>query len=245
MKHMMLAVAAVFLSFPALAQDTETPKQWSEAELGHFVTEYLMSNPQVLLDSVDQYAKAQAEQAEARANDLIQENADVLFRNDGLPEAGNPDGDVTVVEFLDYNCGYCKKAMKDVMSLIGEDQNLRLVMVDIPILGQPSTDAAKWALAAGKQGRYLDYHVALMEHSGRLDVAQLAVIANRLGLDVDRLRKDAESEGISQQLAANVELARRLSIRGTPAFIVDETLVRGYVGLDALREGVAAARDEG
>ena len=244
MKITFLSLLITFLSVPAMAQEdpTDPPQMWSQKELGVFITDYLMNNPQVLLDSVDQYARTQAEQAEARANDLVRENSDVLFRNAALPEIGNPQGDVTMVEFLDYNCGYCKNAMEDVFALIGEDENVRVILVDIPILGPASTAAAKWALAAQKQGWYMDYHIALMEHSGRLDVPQLVVIANRLGLDVDRLRADAESEAVLNQIGENIELARRLGIRGTPAFVVEDTLVRGYVGLDGLKQAVADAR---
>lgn len=242
-KLILTAMVSMCIAAPAFAQESDKAKKWSQSEMERMMAEFLMNNPQILLDSVDQYAKAQAEEAQARADVLIRDNADTLFNNANLPVIGNPKGDVTVVEFVDYNCGYCKKAMDDVMTLIGEDNNIRVIMVDIPILGEASTEAAKWALAAAKQDKYLDYHVALMDFSGRLNAAEMAVIAARLGLDVDQLRKDKDSQAVQAQIANNIELARRLGIRGTPAFVVGERLVRGYVGLDALRQGVSEARN--
>lgn len=253
MKNTLLALTATVLTLsaatlsaltPALANETKK-REWSQVELEGFMADFLMNNPKILLDSVDNFAKAQASQADERAQELVRQNADNLFANDALPEAGNPKGDVTIVEFLDYNCGYCKKAMADVMTLIGEDKNVRLLMVDIPILGPSSTEAAKWALAAKLQGRYLDYHVALMEHSGRLSEPQLMMIADRIGLDTDQLRRDKDSDEVTKMINDNIDLARRLSITGTPAFIVGKDLVRGYVGLPALKQGVAAAREDG
>jgi protein-disulfide isomerase len=186
--------------------------------------------------------REQQEAKERVSEGAVRENMDWLYSNDKHPTAGNPDGDVTVVEFFDYNCGYCKRALSDIMTIIGEDPNVRVVFIELPILGPGSTEAAKWAKASMAQGRYLEYHVALMEHRGRLNEAQLEMIAKKVGLDVDKLKEDKEADYVANQLDENIAMARTLGITGTPAFVIGEDLARGYVGLEALKQGIAQKR---
>lgn len=215
-----------------------------EDELGNFIRDYLMDNPQIIVEAVEMYSRQEQAAAAERASDAVRANQDWLYNNDAHPTAGPADASVAVVEFFDYNCGYCKRALSDIMTVLGEDDDLRVVFIELPILGDSSTEAAKWALAAEKQDMYLEYHVALMEHQGRLNDAQLANIAEKVGLDVAKLRQDKDDDAILEQLQENIDKARELGITGTPAFIIGDELARGYVGLDGLRAGVKQNRGD-
>jgi protein-disulfide isomerase len=245
-------IASTF-AMPAMAQDDmadidplvvpdEFPSIEDELEMGEFIRGYLMSNPEVIIEAVEAYSARKKLEEQQKANDSVKENADWLYSNDDHPDAGNPDANISIVEFFDYNCGYCKRALSDVMTVLGEDDQVRVVFVELPILGEASTEASKWALAAHKQNLYLEYHVALMEHQGRLNEVTLATIAEKVGLDLDKLRSDKEEPEIMEQLNENINMARTLGITGTPAFTIGEDLARGYVGLDGLKAGIEQNR---
>lgn len=220
------------------------PSIENEEEMGNFIRDYLMNNPQVIVEAVEMYSRQEQAAAAERSSDAVRANSDWLYNNEAHPAAGPADAGVTVVEFFDYNCGYCKRALSDVMTVLGEDDDVRVVFIELPILGDSSTEAAKWALAAEKQDMYLEYHVALMEHQGRLNDAQLANIAEKVGLDVAKLRQDKDADSILEQLQENINKARELGITGTPAFIIGDELARGYVGLDGLRAGIKQNRGD-
>lgn len=245
-------MAAVTFVTPVYAQNTaddvdplvipnEYPSIDDEMEMGEFIRNYLMANPEVIIDAVEAYSQRKKVEEQQKSNSAVKDNAEWLY-NGGHPQAGNADGDIAIVEFFDYNCGYCKRALSDIMTVLGEDKNVRVVYVDLPILGESSTEAAKWALAAQKQNMYLEFHVALMEHQGRLNDATLASIAEKSGLDVEQMRKDKEDEAITKQLNENIDMARTLGITGTPAFAIGEDLAKGYVGLDGLKAGIEQNR---
>jgi protein-disulfide isomerase len=245
--------AGSFVATNAIAQDADVqpvdiPEQFpnikNQAEMGDFIRKYLMENPEVIIEAVESYSQKQRMEQQAEASDKIVENKGWLYENDMHPDAGKDDASVTIVEFFDYNCGYCKRALSDVMTVLGEDNDLRVVFIELPILGEASTEAAKWAMAAKKQDLYLEFHVALMEHQGRLNDAQLANIAGKVGLDVDQLRQDKDSDEVMRYLNGNIDKARELGITGTPAFVIGEQLARGYVGLDALRAGIKENRSQ-
>lgn len=243
-------VVAMTFATQATAQSDVTPVEVPEEfpsienklEMEEFIRQFILNNPEVLVESVERYSQQQKQAQEEQASDRVRSNADWFYNNDDHPEAGKKDASVTIVEFFDYNCGFCKRALSDVMTVLGEDNDLRVVFIELPILGDASTEAAKWAMAAEKQGLYLEYHVALMEHQGRLNDAQLANIAERVGLDVAQLRRDKDSDEISRYLNGNIDKAREIGITGTPAFIIGDDLARGYVGLDALRAGIQMNR---
>ena len=213
-----------------------------KAAMEAFMREFLLENPAILIESIERYGDEQRKAKDNNAKDAVIANADWLYESAVHPSTGAQNPDVTIVEFFDYNCGYCKRALSDIMTIVGEDDKLRVVFVDLPILGESSTLASKWALAAHKQGLYLEYHVALMENRGRINEKTLASIAKKVGLDVEKLKVDKDSPEIEKQLAENIAKARELKITGTPAFTIGEDLARGYVGLDALRAGVAENR---
>lgn len=221
---------------PALAED------FTREQINEIVKEFIQKNPQVIIDSVNDFGKAQQEADTKRAEEAVKSNMDWLTKNDKHAEAGNPKGDVTIVEFFDYNCGYCKQALSDLMTIIETDKNVRLVFVEIPILGQGSMEAAKWALAANKQKLYLEYHIALMRHRGAIDEGVLSSIAKTIGLDVEKLKKDKDDPAIAMTMEDNLKMSTTLGISGTPAFVVGQQLIRGYVGLDGMKEAIADAR---
>ena len=168
--------------------------------------------------------------------------ADRLFDDRLDPIFGNPDGNVTVVEFFDYRCPYCRKVTERLLATVKRDGNIRLVFKELPILGSRSDYAARAALAAKNQGRYLDFHRALMRSNGRLTRKRVLSIANSVGVDTVRLRADMQSPEIDDAIAANRDMARKLGIGGTPAFVIADRTVRGAVSMASIRKHVAKAR---
>jgi len=225
---------------PAIAEDAFTPAQ--KEALGPVIRDYLVKNPEVIVEALTEYQKKQASMEAMQFTERLSAHKGFLM-DGGAPFAGNPKGDVTVVEFFDYNCGYCKKAVDDVVKLVEEDKNVKVVFHEMPILSPVSQDAARWALAAHKQGKYFEYHVALMKGGGARSVQTLESTAKDVGLDVAKMKKDADSKEVRDMVEQSVSVARDLGIRGTPAFIIGDMLAPGYLGLDAMKETVAKARE--
>src|SRR6266540_5095962 len=155
-------------------------------ELGAFIREYLMNNPEVLRDALQELDRRQAQAENAARKGALTAKAAAVFRQNGDLVGGNREGKITVVEFFDYNCGYCRKAFPDVMKMIGQDKDIRLVMKEFPILGPGSTYAARAALASRKQGKYWEYNIALMSHEGKIDEVTADAVAASIGLDVNK-----------------------------------------------------------
>lgn len=250
-----LAVALGLAAPPALAQDTATPLSAPGASmdpeeralLRSEIRGYLLEHPEVIMEAIEVLERRRrAAENEAEA-DLVARLAPELFDDGYSFVAGNPDGDVTVVEFIDYQCGFCKRAHPEVRTLIESDPGLRYVVKEFPILGPASRTAAEAALAAMRQDdgrRYLAFNDALMAHDGQLDGDAVWQIADEVGLDVDRLRRDAASDEVASMIDRTYSLARALRIEGTPTFVIGDRLVRGYVPLDRMRATVAEVRAE-
>lgn len=221
-----------FFAFSATASGTARAEGFSDTqkkEIESLIQSYIMENPQVVLDSVEKHQMRQQEEAMAEQAAQAKDFAASLSGETLFPVAGNPDGDITVVEFFDYNCGYCKKAFADINTLIESDKNVRVLFVEMPILGPSSTEASKWALAAHKQGKYFEFHSALMNHQGTKNESSLEDLAAKIGLDVDKLKKDKDDPALTSATEDNIQKAQDLGISGTPGFIVGEEIVRGYV----------------
>jgi len=216
-----------------------------KTEIGAIVREYLLNNPELFREVLQELEKKEAAEDSAQMKVVLKDNADQIFRSSLDLVAGNPNGNVTMVEFFDYNCGYCKRAMPDVMRMVEEDKDLKVVMKEFPILGPGSLVAAKAALASKKQGKYLDFHLALLGHEGHVEADGVMDIAKSVGLDVEKLKADMESEDVGNTLEANMSIAQKLGIQGTPAFIVDETLIPGAIGYEGLSASVKLVRDQG
>ena len=241
------AVAFVFamllLPATALAEDSFNDKQ--RAEIGQVVRQYLLDNPEILLEVSKELEIRQKAEEDKKREGALAANADAVFKSPHDLVAGNPKGDVTMVEFFDYNCGWCKKGLPEVMSLIENDKNLRLVMKEFPIFGGDSDYAAQAALASNAQGKYWEFHVALLSHEGKLTRETIDEIATAQGLDLDKLKSDMQSPKIAEIIAANQKLAQDHNITGTPAFIIDRTVVPGYLPVDGLMAAINEVRASG
>ena len=208
------------------------------------VRSYLLDNPEIIYEAIqllEARREADVQQADVR---LIADNAEAIF-NDGYSfVGGNPDGDVTVVEFLDYRCGYCKKAHPEVMKLVESDPNIRLVVKEFPILGPASTKVAKMAMAALAMDpeRYGVLNDRLMTHRGAMTESTAYQIASGLGFDIADLKVRAREQDIEQKIQTTYRLANALQINGTPAFVIGNQMIRGYVPLDQMQASVERAR---
>ncbi len=232
------------LNSSAYAQDEGKFTDEQKSELGELIKGYLMDNPQVIMDSVEQYQQAQARDQEKQAGAKVAQHLSYLTDKDA-PAAGNPEGDITVIEFFDYNCGYCKRALPDIQKILENDKNIRFIFREMPVLGPSSLTAAKWSLAAHLQGKYFDYHTALINHRGAKTEPELLKLAKEAGLDGEKMKKDANSSEVKALLDKDMSIARDIGIRGTPAFIVDGELKRGYLGPDGMKQAIEEARKNG
>lgn len=221
--------------------ETKNFNDAQKTEIETIMKDYLMANPEIITEAMMALREKQEMQAQEQAKAKIGEYSSE-FKSDAFPFAGNKDGDVVVVEFFDYNCGYCKKALPDVQALVEQDKNVKVVFMEMPILGPTSLTAAKWALAAHEQGKYFEYHAALMEHLGGKEESDLAEIAGVIGLDVEKMKQDANSDKVQNKINQSMKIAQDIGIQGTPAFIVGEQLFRGYIGEEALIQSVKDSR---
>ncbi|BCW89542.1 hypothetical protein sos41_27080 [Alphaproteobacteria bacterium SO-S41] len=228
---------ALLAPLPAVAKEME------REDIEKIVRDYLLANPEILNEMIAELQAREQKTASEKAQTGIAENKDALF-NDGFSYvAGNPNGDVTLVEFFDYRCGYCKKARPEVLGLIEADKNVKLIIKELPILSKVSEEAAKAAIAAQNQGGdvYWKFHQAMLS-ADDLDSDAIYDIAGGLGLDVDRLKKDMQDPAVEEKIKKTHELAEKLGVDGTPAFIVGDQLVPGYMSQDELKDLVAAHR---
>lgn len=237
------AAALLAVSLPAAADSSFTDAQ--KAEIGQILRDYLVANPEVLLEVSDALKAKQQETESKQREDALTANADAIFRSPHDHVAGNPKGDVTLVEFFDYNCGWCKKGFPEVVDLIGQDKNLRVVLKEFPIFGGDSDYAAKAALAANKQGKYWELHTALFSHEGKVTKEFVDEAARELGLDLAKLKADMESPEVAQVIADNQALAQSLAINGTPAFIIDTHVTPGYLPAPELLASIQQVRESG
>ncbi|MGH1403850.1 MAG: DsbA family protein [Alphaproteobacteria bacterium] len=216
-----------------------TPEQ--KQELQEIFKEFLYENPEIILEAVDRFRANQEKKSRQSAQENLEQYKEYFAQSD-LPMAGNPDGDVTIVEFFDYNCGYCRKAFADLVKLIEEDSNVRVVFQEMPILSPASRKMAMISLAAHQQGKYFEMHKALMDYKGNQGDEAFYKVAEGLGLDVEKLKADVESPAMAANIKKFLERGQSLGIRGTPGFVVGDKVFPGYIGLKGLRDAVATAR---
>jgi len=216
-----------------------------KAALGRAIRDYLMANPEVLVEAMQELERKQDSQQSSQAQKAIQENRSALLSDPETPIAGNPDGDVTIVEFSDYQCPYCKRAHSAVKSVLASDSKVKLVFKDLPILGEPSRIAAFAALAARAQNKHLAFHDALMESNGKLDRDRIMEIAGSVGLDVAKLQKDMDDPKLKEIIERNMALASALGVRGTPAFVIGNQFVPGAIDADTLKRLISDVRTKG
>lgn len=208
------------------------------------VRAYLLANPEIIVEAVNQL---EARQKETEVNELtgvIASAGDQIFNDPASPVGGNPEGDVSLVEFFDYNCPYCRKAEPVLAELAAGDRGLRIVFKEFPILGPGSEFAARAALASRKQDKYMAFHKAMMSHTGKIDESSVLEIAASFGLDVAQLKKDMDDPAIEQAIASNLDLAGKLGITGTPGFVTGKETVQGLAPLSSMKELIARARKQ-
>jgi protein-disulfide isomerase len=233
-------VAGLVATASASAQEqpkVELPADQIEA----IVRDYLLREPEIIYQALQELQRRETAAEEARQKEALTAKRDVLFRRAATPVVGNPDGDVTLVEFFDYRCGYCRKVVGSVQALVERDEDLRVAFKEFPILGEDSVRAARAALAAERQGLYMPFHVALMA-ADDLSMDGIMQVAAGVGLDTGQLAQDMALPEIQAEITANYELARELGIEGTPAFVVGDNLIPGAVSEERLTALIDEAR---
>jgi protein-disulfide isomerase len=234
-------IAAPLAFAPAHAQ-TVSPAQRSEIEA--IIKEYLIKNPEVLQEAMEELENRQNAAKAEKAKSTIKDAEAALFRSQRQVVLGNPNGDVTMVEFFDYNCGYCKGALADMMNLMKGDPKLKVVLKEFPVLGRGSVEAAQVAVAVRMQDpkKYLDFHQKLLGGRGQADKARAIAVAKEVGLDVARIEKDMNSDEVKATLDESMKLAEPLGLNGTPSYVIGNDIVVGAVGHDTLLGKINQAR---
>lgn len=231
----------LWLAAEGRANAADKLSEGQKTEIQALIKEYLVKNPEVVIEALTAYQNKEQADAGKAFKEKYSQHKDFLTSS-SAPFAGNPKGKVTVVEFFDYNCGYCHRAVEDVTKLIEADKDVKVIFHDYPILSESSGEASRYALASQKQDKYFEFHQKLMKYSGQKNEDAYKKIATELGLDFDKLKKDADSKEVREALEKNTEVARDLGINGTPAFIFNDNLVPGYIGVDDMKRMVENQR---
>ena len=239
------ALAAFILSSPASAFDITSMTEEERAAFQIEIRAYLLQNPGVIMEAVAALEETKAaQQAEADLN-LVQANAPQIFDDGYSWVGGNPDGDITLVEFLDYRCGYCRRAHGEVAELLERDGNIRLIVKEFPILGEESLLASRFAISAKQAIGDTEYKMlndALMTYDAEISETTLRRLSDTLGLDSNAIMTAMDSEAVTQEIMQTRALAQRLQISGTPTFVMQDQLLRGYLPLDQMQALVAETR---
>ncbi len=246
--RLVAAACAALLLANAVPQasraDEFSTSQRSEVE--RIVREYLIAHPDVIQDAMAELEKRQTAADAEKHKAAVKQYSEALFTSPRQVVLGNPNGNVTFVEFFDYNCGYCKRAMDDMLTLLKDDPKLRVVLKEFPVLGPGSVEAAQVAVAVRMQDKsgkkYLEFHQKLLGGRGQADKARALAVAKDIGLDMGRLDKDLASPEVKATLQESFKLAEALGLNGTPSYVIGENVVVGAVGLDALKEKVNTSR---
>ncbi|MBN9596913.1 MAG: DsbA family protein [Afipia sp.] len=217
-----------------------------KSEIQKIIKEYLVANPELLEEMSAELQKRQAAAEAEKHRAAVQKNAEVIFNSPRGVIVGNRDGDVNFVEFFDYNCGYCKHAMADMLTLMKSDPKLRVVLKEFPVLGPSSVEAAQVAVAVRMQDpsgkKYLDFHQKLLNGRGQADKARAMAAAKEAGVDMARLEKDLTSPEINATLNENFKLAEEMGLNGTPSYVIGKDVVVGAVGAPGLAKKISEAR---
>jgi protein-disulfide isomerase len=240
---LLCAGAALVWAMPLHAQ---TFSETQRSEIEGIVKAYLIAHPEVIQEVMTEIEKRQAEAEAEKHKEGVKQYSKVLFYSPRQVTLGNPDGDVTMVEFFDYNCGFCRRALVDMLDLMKADPKLRVVLKEFPVLGPGSVEAAQVAVAVrmqDKDGRkYLEFHQKMLSSRGQADRARALAVAKEVGLDMGRIEKDMASDEAKETIDENLKMAEALGLNGTPSYVIGTDVVVGAVGLTALKEKVAAAR---
>jgi len=242
------ALLALLVALPAAAParaQSFNPEQRGEIE--RIIKEYLLKNPELMQEVMTELEKRQAQAEAEKHRDAVKQHSTAIFSSPRQVTLGNPQGDVTVVEFFDYNCGYCKRAMTDMMDLMKNDGKVKFVLKEFPVLGEGSVQAAQVAAAVRMQDKtggkkYLEFHQKLLTGRGPADKARALAAAKEIGMDVARIEKDIAGDEVKATIEESFKLAEALGLNGTPSYVVGTDVVIGAVGLNTLKEKVNSAR---
>jgi protein-disulfide isomerase len=242
-----LPALALSLALPAaLPAQAQSFSADQREEIGHIVKDYLVAHPEVIQDVMAELEKRQQSAEAEKHRAAVVENKATIFTSPHQVVLGNPQGNVTMVEFFDYNCGFCKRALGDMLDLIKSDSNLKFVLKEFPVLGEGSVEAARVAVAARMQDttgkKYIEFHQKLLGSRGAADKTRALAVAKEVGFDMARIEKDMGSDEVKKTIEENMKLAEALGVNGTPSYVVGEEVVVGAVGIDALREKIGAER---
>ncbi|MDX9689345.1 MAG: DsbA family protein [Proteobacteria bacterium] len=248
MKHIQrLCLTLALCLAPVIAQAeapaavfTDEQKTAIEDIVRNLLTE---KDPEIIVQGANKYQETAEKADRQKGEEAVKNNKDELFNDPSSPVAGNPKGDVTVVEFFDYNCGYCKVSAETLRKLISEDKNIRVVFKEFPIFGPASNKLSHIALASAKQGKYFDFHMALLSAKDRVTEAHAYEIAKKVGLDVEKLKKEAKNPAYETALNKNKQLAAKIGARGTPYFVVGEKVFGGAIPYEDLVHAIKEERE--
>lgn len=240
----------LLITTPAAAFDINSMSDSEKTAFGQAVREYLMANPEVLIESINVLEERQVANAAANDKDLVATNQDKIFDDGHSWVGGNPDGDMTVVEFIDYRCGVCRQVNDEVREIVKQDGNIRLIIKEFPILGQDSDASSRFAIAVHQiagDDTYMQAHDALIALRSPATNEALRKIADKIGVDADEVINRMHTEDVTAVLRENHQLAEQMAIRGTPTFVIGDELLRGVPrqGLAATVEEIRQAKSEG
>ena len=243
-------IAAAFTAFLAItapqAVRADELSAGQRGEVERIVREYLIAHPEVIQDAMVELEKRQSAADAEKHKAAVKQYSQSLFTSPRQVVLGNPNGNVTFVEFFDYNCGYCKRAMDDMLTLLKDDPKLKVVLKEFPVLGPGSVEAAQVAVAVHLQDKtgkkYLEFHQKLLGGRGQADKARALAVAKDIGMDMARLDKDLSIPEVKATLQESFKLAEALGLNGTPSYVIGDNVVVGAVGLDALKEKVNTSR---
>jgi len=258
--RLVIAIAAAMLLAPLASAQTPSAQNSPAAEppaaqafsadqrreIEGIIKSYLVAHPEVLQEAMDALDKQQKQVDADKARVTIRDNNATIFNSPHQVVLGNPQGNVSMVEFFDYNCGFCKRALPDMMTLLKTDPNLKFVLKEFPVLGPGSVEAAHVAVAARMQDasgkKYIEFHQKLLGGRGAADKERALAVAKEVGFDMPRLEKDMNSDEVKTTIDENMKLADALGVSGTPTYVVGDEVVVGAVGLDELRAKINAER---
>jgi len=239
MKLIKMALVALSLMAVPLGANAQ---ELSDARVKELVYEAIRENPEIVMEAVAILQARQAKDEASAAQDVLSSQRQLLERDPNAPVLGNPEGDVTIVEFFDYNCPYCKRAAPEVKALVAADPNVRLVFREWPILGEGSVYAARAALASRNQGKYEEFHDAMMGLKGRATEQSVLRVAAEIGMDIEKMTADMGSDEVAEHIETSMRLTQALGVTGTPAFVIGDAIIPGFIELPQLQKLVDDTR---
>jgi len=249
MRPFRLLAPALFLLALCGMPPAASAQSFSDTQRGDIETivrNYLLAHPEVLEEAMAELTKRQTAAETEKHEASVAANAEAIFNSPRGVVLGNKDGDVTFVEFFDYNCGYCKRAMTDMLDLMKSDPKLKVVLKEFPVLSEGSVEAAQVAVAVRMQDaggkKYLDFHQKLLGGRGPADKARAMAAAKEAGLDTARIEKDLANPEVRATIAENFKLAESMGMNGTPSYVIGKQIVIGAIGLEGLKEKIGLAR---